>query len=199
MPDRIHAMNLLNGLLVSLVSLVLIAAGILMVLIASEAVSPTVIPGGAFDAELIDIAIATGSGLWAYVGAAIVLIAAGTLVLVLEFLHAARAAAPGVVLLRSEEEGVVRISLDSVRQLVEQTCQSNRQVRRTVCGVQMTEEGLQIQLSVGLQLGAEVPSESSAIQQEVKDVVERLIGLPVADISIRAHYVKGREQSVLVR
>ena len=192
-------MNLLNGILVSLGSLVFIAAGIIMVLIASEAVSPTVIPGGAFDAELFDIAIATGSGLWAYVGAAIVLIAVGILVLAMEFLHAVRAAAPGMVLLRSEEEGVVRISLDSVLQLAEQTCQSNRQVRRTACGVQMTEEGLQMQLSVGLQLGSEVPSESSAIQQEVKEVVERLIGLPVADISIRAYYVKGREQSVLVR
>ena len=192
-------MNLVNGLLVSLGSLVLIAAGILMVLIASEAVSPTVIPGGAFDAELFDVAIATGSGLWAYVGSGIALIALGVLVLLFEFLHAARNAAPGMVLLRSETEGIVRISLDSVRQLAEQTCQSNRQVRRTDCGVQMAEDGLRIQLAVGLHLAAEVPRESSAIQQEVKEVVERLIGLPVADVSIRAHYMKGREQSVLVR
>ena len=192
-------MNFLNGFLVTAGSLVLVAAGVMMVLIASEAVSPTVIPDGAFDAELVDIATATGSGLWAYVGAAIVLIAVGVLVLLFEFLHAARNAAPGMVLLRSEEEGVVRISLDSVRQLAEQTCQSNRQVRRTVCGVQMTDEGLLVRLSVALQLGAEVPAESSAIQKDVKEMVERLIGLPVADVSIRAHYMKGREQSVLVR
>lgn len=192
-------MNFLNGFLVTVGSLVLVAAGIMMVLIVGGAVSPTVIPGGAFDSELASIAAATGSGLWAYLGAGIVLIAIGVLVLLIEFLHAARNAAPGMVLLRSEADGVVRISLDSVKQLAEQTCQSNRQVRRTNCGVRMTEEGLQMQLRVGLQLGAEVPAESSAIQKEVKEVVERLIGLPVADVSIRAHYMKGREQSVLVR
>ena len=124
-------MNFLNGLLATLGSLVLVAAGIMMVLIASEAVSPNVIPGGAFDSELADVASATGAGMWGYVGAAIALIAIGILVLVVEFLHVVRAAAPGMVLLRSEEEGIVRISLESIRQLAERTCRGNRSVRRT--------------------------------------------------------------------
>ena len=192
-------MNFLNGLLATIGSLVLVAAGIMMVLIASEAISPNVIPGGAFDSELADVASATGSGLWTYVGAAIVLIAVGTLVLVVEFLHAVRAASPGMVLLRSEEAGVVRISLESVRQLAERICQGNRSVRRTRCAVRMTDGGLQMQCAVGLNMGAEVPGESSAIQRDVKEVVERLTGLPVVEVSIRAHYVKDREQAVLAR
>ena len=192
-------MNVLNGLLVTLGSLVLVAAGIMMVLIASEVVSPNVIPGGAFDSELANIASATGSGLWGYVGAAIALIAVGILVLVVEFLYAVRAAAPGMVLLRSEDEGVVRISLESVRQLAERTCQGNRSVRRSRCAVKMTDGGLHVQCAVDLNMAAAVPAEGSAIQRDVKEVVERLTGLPVVEVSIRAHYVKDREQAVLAR
>ena len=192
-------MNFLNGLLVTFGSLVLVAAGIFIVLIASEAISPHVIPGGAFDSELAAIASETGSGMWAYVGAAIVLVAVGALVLIFEFLHAVRAATPGMVLLSSEAEGVVRISLDSVRRLAERTCQGNRSVRRTRCGVRVIEGGLRMQCAVDLNMGAEVPSESSALQRDVKEVVERLIGLPVVDVSIRARYVKDKEQTVLVR
>ena len=130
---------------------------------------------------------------------AIALIATGILVLVVEFLHAVRAASPSMVLLRSEEEGIVRISLESIRQLAERTCQGNRSVRRTRCSVRMTEGGLQMQCAVGLNMGSEVPGESSAIQRDVKEVVERLTGLPVVEVSIRANYVKDREQAVLAR
>ena len=73
------------------------------------------------------------SGLWGYVGAAIVLIAVGILVLVVNSSMPSGPPPPAWCCSRSEEEGIVRISLESVRQLAERTCRGNRSGRRTRC------------------------------------------------------------------
>ena len=177
-----------------------IAAGAFILLVVTETVPADVIPGGALSSELTTLASETGAALWTYIGIAIALVAAGAIVLALELRHITRAATPGMVMLSSGADGTVRVALESVRELAELTGQANRSVRRIRCRVQVVRgEGLQIRCAVGLRMGTDVPDASSAIQHDVRDVVERLIGLPVLDVPIRARYLKDREQAVLVR
>ena len=185
-------MNTLNAFLVALGGTVAIAAGILILLIATETVSSGLIPGDVFDSE-------AGAELWEYVGIASALIVAGMAILALEFRHLTRAAAPGMLILSSESEGTVRLSLESIRELAERTAQGNRSVQRIRCGVQDTGAGVRIRCSVGLRMGTDIPTASSAIQHDMREVVERLIGIPVLDVAIRARYLNDHDQALVGR
>ena len=192
-------MNAFNAFLATLGGAAAIAAGIFTLLVVTKTVSSSLIPGSVFDSELAAMTDETGAALWTYVGIAVALIAAGLAVLTLEFRHLTRAATPGMLILSSGAEGTVRLSLESVRELAERTGQGNRSVRRIRCGVQATGAGIRIRCAVGLRMGTDVPAESSAIQRDVREVLERLIGLPVLDVAIRARYLRDREQALLVR
>ena len=188
-----------NTFLVTLGGTAAIAAGVFILLVVTETVPSEVIPGGVFDSELGAMAEETGAALWTYAGVALALIAAGMAVLAWEFRHLTRAATPGMLILSSGAEGTVRLSLESVRELAERTAQGNRSVQRIRCGVQATGAGIRIRCSVGLRMGTDVPTASSAIQHDMREVVERLIGIPVLEVAIRARYLRDREQALLVR
>ena len=192
-------MNTLNAFLVALGGTVAIAAGILILLIATETVSSGLIPGDVFDSELAAITGETGAELWKYVGIALALIGVGMAVLAFELRHLTRAATPGMLILSSESEGTVRLSLESIRELAERTAQGNRSVQRIRCGVQATGVGVRIRCSVGLGMGTDVPTASSAIQHDMREVVERLIGIPVLDVAIRARYLNDHDQALVGR
>ena len=179
--------------------LAVIAVGAFILLVATDTVPPEVLPGDILGAELTTMAGESGAALWTYIGVAIALIVAGVIVFGLELRQLIRAATLGMAMLSSDPEGTVRVSVDSVRELAERTVQGNRSVRRIRCGVQVTGQGLRIRCAVGLSMGTDVPAKSSSIQRDVREVVERLIGLPVLDVPVRARYLKDREQAVLVR
>ena len=192
-------MNAFNAFLAILGGTAAIAAGLFILLVVTETVSSGLVPGSVFDSELAAMADETGAALWTYAGIVLALIAAGLVALVLEFRHLTRTATPGMLMLSSGAEGTVRLSLDSVRELAERTGQGNRNVRRIRCGVQATGAGVRIWCAVGFRMGTEVPAESSAIQHDVREVVERLVGISVLDVAIRARYLHDREQALLVR
>jgi uncharacterized alkaline shock family protein YloU len=192
-------MNAFNGLLVVVGSLVGIAVGVLILLIVTETVSPQDFPGEAFRQELASMAAHTGGALWRDVGIAIGLIAAGLLVLVLEARQLTRGVISGMLLLSSEADGVVRLSLDSITELAKRSGAGNRDVRNIRCHVQTTSGGLSIHCEVGLRMGADVPAASSDVQKNIREIVERLTSLPVRDVPVRARYLGDRDQPVLVR
>ena len=142
-------MNAFNRLLVAVVSLAAVAAGVLILLIVTDAVSAQPFPGDFTDS----IAEHTGGALWRDVGIAIGLIAAGLLVLVLEVRQLTRAVTPGMVMLSSEPDGVVRLSLDSITELAKRTGSGIRDVRNIRCQVRVTTGGLSIRCVVGLRMG----------------------------------------------
>ncbi len=188
-------MNAFNGLLAAVISLAAIAAGVLILLIVTDTVSPQHFPGD-FPAR---IAAHTGGALWRDVGVAVGLIAAGLLVLVLEARQLTRTVTPGMVLLSSEPDGVVRLSLDSITELAKRTGSAIRDVHNVHCHVLVTPGGLSIHCVVGLRMGADVPAVTSDVQKNIREVVERLTSLPVRDVAVRARYMSNQDQSVLVR
>ena len=192
-------MNTFNGFVVGLVGLLAIVAGVFILLVVTETISVSDVPWDAFDQQLTVMASETGASWWADVGIAIGLIVGGVVLLALEFLRLTRVATPGMVLLSSDAEGAVRVSLESIRELAEQTGRGNRDVRRIRCVIRVTAGGLRIRCAVGLRMAADVPGASAEIQKDVREVIERLVGLPVLEVPVRARYLRDRDQAVLVR
>ena len=192
-------MNAFNGLLVTVVSVAGIVVGVFILLIITETVSPQALPGEVFSQPLATMAAQTGGAMWGDVGIGAGLIAAGLLVLVLEARQLTRGVVSGMVMVSSETDGLVRLSLDSITELAKRTGAGNRDVRNIRCHVQVTSGGLSIRCEVGLRMGADVPETSSDVQKNIREIVERLTSLPVRDVPVRARYLGDRDQPLLVR
>lgn len=192
-------MNFFNGLLVTLGALASIAVGVLMLLVVTDTLAPQTIPVLPLRQQLAAMAQDAGGAWWRDVGIAAGFIAVGLVILALETRMLSRTAAPGMVLISSESNGAVRMSIDSIVQLAQRTAQGNREVRSVRCRVRVTPAGLVIQCSAGLRMGADVPEVTADIQHDIREVVERLTSLDVIDVPIRARYQGDRDQPVLTR
>ena len=192
-------MNLLNGFLVTIGALASIVVGVLILLLVTETVTAESLPSAALREQFAGVAEHTGAVLWRDVGIAIGFIAVGLIVLALEARMLTRGGAGGMVLVSSGPEGVVRISIDSIAQLAQRTARGNRDVRNIRCNVRAAPGGLTIRCVAGLRMGADVPEVSSDVQLNIREVVERLTGLPVTDVPIRVRYEGDRDQPVLTR
>lgn len=192
-------MSIFNGILVTVGSLAAMAAGALILLVVTATVAPQDFPGALLRPQLDAMAAHTGGALWRDVGIAAGLIAAGLLVLYLEVRQLTRAATPGMVLVSSGADGVVRLSLASVTELAKRTGAASQDVRNIRCRVRVTSAGLIIHCALGLRMGADVPAVSSDVQQNVREVVERLTSLTVSDVPVRARYLRDRAEAVLAR
>ena len=192
-------MNAFNGFLVTLGALACIAVGVLILLVVTETLAAQAVPISPLRQELSVMAQDTGGAWWRDVGIALGFIVVGVIVLALETRLVTRTAAHGMVLVSSESNGSVRMSVDSIVQLAQRTAQSNREVRSMRCRVRVTAAGLVIECVAGLRMGADVPEVTAEIQQDVREVVERLTSLQVIDVPVRARYQGDRDQPVLTR
>ena len=192
-------MNAFNALFVSLVGLALVAAGIFMLLIVTGILAATAVPFSAFDAQASAMAAKKGASVLVDIGIASGLILVGVILLGLELKKLAGAATPGMLLLESSATGSVRMALDSIRELAEMAGMGNREVRQISCAVKVVKGGLRLRCAVALRMGSDVSSVSRHVQQNVLETVERLTGVQVIEVPIRARYLRDRDQAVLVR
>lgn len=192
-------MNVFNGLLVTLGALTSIAVGALIVLVISGTLLPQDVPAFLFQQQLGEMAARTGAGLWQSTGIAAGFIAAGLFILALEVRTVTRRGTAGMALISSEANGTVRLSVESIAQLAQRTGRGNRDVRSIRCRVAVRPEGLNISCAAGLRMGADVPAVTADVQQNIREVVERLTGLQVIDVPMRTRYQGDRNQPVLTR
>ena len=216
-------MNSLTRILASLGAAALIAAGIYVLLLVSGAVGPRELDGellapiaegvasetdaslgtdvgAAFSLVASGLAADEGADLWAAVGIAALLIAAGILLLagMTRYAIDRDGRATATVLMREDENGSVRISIESIKQLAERTGNGARSVRDTRCSVKVTPGGLMLDCLLKLKMAANIPEVTAEVQVAVRDVIERLTGLRVIDVSVRARYAREREKTVRV-
>ena len=192
-------MNLVNGLLATLAALASIAVGVAVLLVISDTLPPQAVPVPILSQQLAAVAEHTGGQWWRDAGIAIGLIAAGVIVLALEVRLLTGTAASGMVLLSSESNGTVRMSLHSIAQLAQRTAQGNREVRSVRCRIRVTPGGVAVHCAAGLRMGSDVPAVTTDIQENIREVIERLTGLIVTDVPVRARYQGDRDQPVLTR
>lgn len=192
-------MNAVNGLLVALAALASIAVGVAVLLALSGTLPPQAVPVPVLSQQLAVVTEHTGGLWWRDVGVAIGLLAAGLVILALEVRLLTGTASSGMVLLSSESGGTVRMSLHSIAQLAQRTAQSNRDVRSVRCRIRVTPGGISVHCVAGLRMASDVPAVTSDIQENIREVIERLTGLTVTDVSVRARYQGDRDQPVLTR
>ncbi len=175
-------MDVANRVIVFILALLALLGGVLVLLVAVGAVEP----GDLLLPQFEDVAEATGAGLAAANGIAVVMVLIGLLLLVVELQPIV--ARPRLVLVSAGEAGVVQIALDSVKELAERTGGANRSVKGLKCRVRVTSGGLRIVCLADLNMGSEVPKVSAELQESIDDAVERLTGLEVVDVEVKARY-----------
>ena len=190
-------MNAINRLIVSLGALVLISAGVYILLLISGTLGPGQINGEYFVPQIERIAADTGADLWADVGIAIGFLAAGAAVLFLQL--ASRGRGGRTVLLSDDERGYVRISVQSIRELTERTSYGVRSVVDARCSVKVSPGGLRLGCDLTLRMATDLPEATANVQVAIREVVERLTGLKVIDVSVTARYGRHRDEPVLAR
>lgn len=193
-------MNFVNRLVVSIGAMALIAAGVYILLLISGTLAPGDINGEYFVPQIERIAADTGADLWADVGIAIGFIAVGLVVLYVQLASLRRGARGGrTVLLRDDELGYVRVSVQSIQELAERTAYSVRSVVDARCSIKVTPGGLRMGCRLTLRMATDLPEATANVQTTVRDVVERLTGLKVIDVSVTARYGRHRDEPVLAR
>ena len=192
-------MNAINRLIVSLGALVLISAGVYILLLISGTLGPGDINGEFFVPQIERIAADIGADLWADVGIAIGFLAAGAAVLFLQLASRGRGRGGRTVLLSDDERGYVRISVQSIRELTERTSYGVRSVVDARCSVKVSPGGLRLGCDLTLRMATDLPEATANVQVAIREVVERLTGLKVIDVSVTARYGRHRDEPVLAR
>lgn len=192
-------MNAINRLLVTLGALASVAVGVLILLVATQTLAAEAIPVPILQQQLAGMAGDAGGALWRDAGIAVAFMVVGLIILALEARSLTRAASPGMVLVSSQSDGVVRMSVESIAQLAQRTAQGNRDVRSFRCRVRVAPGGLAIHCVAGLRMGADVVAVTTGVQEDIREVVERLTGLQVIDVPVRTRYQGDRDQPVLTR
>ena len=192
-------MNFINRLLVSLGALVLVLSGAYILLLVIGTIGPGDINGEFFVPQIERIAADTGADLWTDVSIAIAFVAAGIAILGVQLASVRGGQAGGLVLLRDDEEGSVWISVDSIRKLSERTTYGVRSVRDSRVSVKVTRAGLRLGCNLTLRMATDLPEATKDVQRTVHEVVERLTGLKVIDVSVRVHYGRKRDEPVLAK
>ena len=169
------------------------AIGCVVLLVAAGAIDP----GDLLLPQFENVAKAKGAALAATNGVAVPMVFTGLLLLIL--LLRPIVARPRLVLVSAGEGGVVQIALDSVRQMAERTGGGNRSVKGLRCRVRVSSGGLRILCLADLNMGSDLPKVSSELQESIKDVVERLIGLAVVDVRVKAKYRGDGDLSLIAR
>lgn len=190
-------MNVFNRVVVSLIALALLAGGVVMLLAITGALGPGQVLRGSLSNQLTSIAATEGGGWWTNIGIAIGLVVVGLVLLWLELIWPLTAK-PKMVLLSHEAEGSAFIALHSIRDLAERTVQQHPNVRQAQCRIRQTSSGLRVRSTVMLDRGSDVPRISAEIRNSVKEELERLIGLPVTDVSVRVRYSGVGQRPLLV-
>lgn len=86
--------------------------------------------------------------------------------------------------LKSDENGNVVISLDSIEQMAVKTCTAIEAVSSIHCEVKQLEGAVQAKMKISLKHEAPVLEKSIEIQAKVIDTIKTMTGLPIANVDV---------------
>jgi hypothetical protein len=189
-------MSVFNRLVVVIIAVVILGGAVTTLLVAAGAVAPDVLPFGWFQSQLVMVADATGGGLAAIIALGVV-IALGMIGLL--YVELVPSGMPASLLISSGENGIITIDAASVCVLAEHTAANARGVHRARCRLKQSGGGLLISCQVSLALGSGILEIGVDLRSRIKEVVEQLTGLSVAQVDIRTKYEQGKAKRLAVR
>jgi len=174
-----------NRILVIVAAVVVLAGALITLLVASGATSANVLPYDWFHSALQRAADATGGSRAGVLAVTSVLLMG---MIGLLYFELARYHRPGLLIVKSTDEGTTAIDYESVRVLAEKAAATARNVREVKCGVSGAADGLVISCRSTVAMGSNIPEVNADIQQRTKEAVEGTIGLPVAFVDVKTKY-----------
>jgi uncharacterized alkaline shock family protein YloU len=142
-----------------------------------------------------------GQYFWWLLLAAVVLLLGGMLGV---FASLARKPAPPQVVIGKSEGGQVNICLDAVDNVVHKAALSVPGVREVKSRIKAAKNGVSIKMQIGLPHDTNVPETSTEVQKVVKEQLQVVTGLAVAEVTVLVATVSGlavktaREQNTIL-
>jgi len=189
-------MSVFNRVVVVIIAVVILAGAVTTLLVAAGVVAPDAVPFGWFQSQLGVVADATGGSLAAIIAIGVV-VALGMIGLL--YVELVPSGKPASLLISSAENGVITIDVGSVCVLAEHTAATARGVHRVRCRLKQSAGGLLISCQVSLALGSNILEIGADLRSRIKEVVEQLTGLSVAQVDIRTKYEPGKAKRLAVR
>ena len=175
--------TIFNRVAVVIVALLILAGAVITSLVASGASTPDILPY--FEAQLQVVADATGGTTVSIIVISILVALAMLAILIVE-LDPLREPRP--LLVSSTEEGVITIDLNSICVLAEKTASLIHNVQHVKCYTKETSGGLLISCRSSVLLGTNLVEVGTELQSSIKETVEQLTGLSVANVDIKIKY-----------
>jgi uncharacterized alkaline shock family protein YloU len=179
----VNPVHVFNRILLLALGALALVAGVITLLLVTQVIHPTdVSPGGFLKEFWQGIAPLAGAAATAAVIGAILLALAGLAVIVIELLPPPREEQTYVV--RKDGLGTVTVARKSVRQVVLYEAAQIDGVREVRPEVSNGADGLHIIAHASLAPDTEAPTVGEQLQVNIKDAVQRHLGLPVAEVQI---------------
>jgi len=209
-------MSVFNRLILIIIGIVLLAGAAITLLVANGLITPELLPGGLFKAQLQNIADASGDSLATIIRVSIIVAICGVALLVLEFITIGKPS-PSVVqssseedvittnfkalrkqdllVINSTEKGTTSIDVESLCDLAENVGITVQNVHRFDSKIGKNSDGLLISSRAVAALGSDAIEVGAKLRSRVTEAIEQLTGLTVAKINIKVVYDSPKKQT----
>jgi hypothetical protein len=176
-------MNIFNRLAMLLLSLAALAFGVVVLLLLSGLISPTIVsPGGLFLNQWRFFAHLNGAEANTAVLVCAIVAVVGLILLILELLPSRRQSRDFVV--RDDARGKVTIARTSVRDLVRYEAASMPEVKEAAAVADTGPKGFRVQVRAAISPDADAVKVAQALQDRVQQAIQHHTGLPTAQVHV---------------
>ena len=189
-------MSIFNRAVVVIVGVVILIGAVITFLVASRASAPGVLPYGWFQPQLQDVADTTGGSAAGIIAVSMIIALIMLVMLLFEFELLRRSVN---LLISSTENGVTTIDKNSVCLLAEKTSTNIHGMHDIKCNVKERAEGLVFSCRAWVLMGSNIVEVSAESQNKIKETVEHLTGLLVAQVNINFKYKSAEAKRLSVR
>jgi len=180
---RANPINAFNRILLLVLGALALVAGVIALLLVTQVIHPAdVSPGGFFQGFWQRIANLSGSSAITAVIISILVALAGLALIVVELLPPPRESPVYVV--RTDGLGTVTVTRKSVRQVAQYEAAQIAGVREVRPEVRNGADGIHIIAHASLAPDTVAPEVGEHLQVNIKEAVQRHLGLPVAEVQV---------------
>lgn len=179
-------MDAFNRLLIVVLALAVVASAVVIFLVAADISRPSAMaPDGWLQDQLREIDRLGGDRKAASIASAVAAGVVAVVLLILQALPLVRAEKLVVADIGGKDFGIYR---DSIESLIERAGVEIEGVTAVRSALRQTPEGLRINCLAMLEPSAKMPEVGAELQTKVKDVVESMAGVTVAEVRMKLRY-----------
>ncbi len=179
-------MNIVNRVLVSLISLIMIVVAGILLLVTLDALTPSQLaPRGWLRDRLIELTNVSGTDLAWAIGILAAVLVLGLLLFVAEFRSLSTSNSRMTV--TESERGTVTIREESVRKIVDYEARNISGVIDSSTKVQERDHAVAIDCHATIEPGRNIPGLTQELQERIKAAVEHHLGRPVSAVDVETN------------